>query len=34
MDKLGPKQDYLQVVRLFEESAGVKLAGTATKQGS
>ena len=27
--KIGPKQDYLQVVRLFEASAGVRLAGTA-----
>ena len=25
--KAGPDQDYLQVVRLFEEQAGVKLAG-------
>ena len=32
IDKIGPKQDYLQVVRLFEESAGVKLAGTAAPE--
>lgn len=32
IDKIGPKQDYLQVVRLFEEAAGVRLAGVAVRE--
>lgn len=34
IDKFGAKQDYLQVVRLFEERAGVKLAGTVAQKGT
>jgi 3-hydroxyisobutyrate dehydrogenase-like beta-hydroxyacid dehydrogenase len=32
IDRIGPKQDYLQVVRLFEEAAGVRLAGVAGRE--